>query len=282
MSELKNNTLRIIKKYNVKAKKGFGQNFLIDDNVLRKIIEISNITKDTGVIEIGPGIGSLTTLLLQNAKKVLAYEIDKDMVAILNEELAGYNNLKLVNKDFLETDLSLDLEYFADCEEIIVVSNLPYYITTPIITKFLEKKTDISRMCLMVQKEVAERLTAKPKTKEYGSLSVFIKYKGSAKLEFSVSRNSFYPVPNVDSGLICIKYTKNDLRVINEPHFLQYVRAIFNQKRKTFSNNFNHTYSISKEEIANTLKKLNHSINIRSEELSLEEIHNLYLEFFKE
>lgn len=282
MNDFKNKTLQILSKYKIRAKKGYGQNFLIDENILNKIITISEIKANTGIIEIGPGVGTLTSLLLQKARKVLAYEVDKEMITILNAELSSYNNLKLIDKDFLKADLDEDLAYFNDCDEIIVVSNLPYYITTPIITKLLETKAKISRMHLMVQKEVALRLTAKAKSKEYNSLSVFIDYMGTSKLEFFVSRNSFYPVPNVDSGVITIKYEKNDLRVNNEPHFMRYVRSIFNQKRKTFSNNLNREYSFSKEEIVKVLNKHNYSPNIRSEELSLEDIHKLYLEFFSD
>lgn len=274
-------TNEILRKYNIKAKKGFGQNFLIDENILKKIVNISNISKDDGVIEIGPGIGALTEHLLINAKKVLAYEIDKDMLNILQNELKEHDNLKIINDDILKIDSVYDEEYFKGCKRVVVISNLPYYITTPIISKLLLNEPKLEEMYLMVQKEVGLRLAGKPKTKDYNALSVFIAYKGDCKIEFEVSRNCFLPAPNVDSVIISIKRMKNDLNVNNEGHFLNFVQAIFSQRRKTLLNNLSNSYNFSKEEIYEALEKLKHKTSVRSEELNLKEIHSLYIELFK-
>ena len=272
-------TNEILKRYNIRAKKGYGQNFLIDENILKKIIESSGITKDDGVIEIGPGIGALTEHLLINSKKVMAYEIDDDMINILNQELNKYPNLKIVNEDFLKVN-SLDLDYFSDCKRIIVVSNLPYYITTPIISKLLLEFEDIGEMYLMVQKEVGKRLSGKPSTKDYNALSVFMEYKSDTRIEFNVPRNCFIPAPNVESVVISVKRVKSNLGVNNESHFLKFVQAIFNQKRKTLINNMTSSYSFSKDEIKEFLNRLNHSESVRSEELSLNQIYELYKVIF--
>ena len=272
-------TNEILKKYNLRAKKGYGQNFLIDENILNKIINTSGVTKDDGVIEIGPGIGALTEQLLINSKKVMAFEIDSDMISILNNELKEYSNLRIVNEDFLKVS-SIDNDYFKDCNRIIVVSNLPYYITTPLISKLLLGFEDISEMYLMVQKEVGQRLSGKPKTKDYNALSVFMEYKSNTKIEFSVPRNCFIPAPNVDSVVISVKRVQSNLEVNNEPHFLKFVQAIFNQKRKTLINNLINSYSFSKDEIKEILIKLNHNESVRSEELSLNQIHELYMAIF--
>lgn len=272
-------TNEILKKYNLRAKKGYGQNFLIDENILNKIINTSGVTKDDGVIEIGPGIGALTEQLLINSKKVMAFEIDSDMISILNNELKEYSNLRIVNEDFLKVS-SIDNDYFKDCNRIIVVSNLPYYITTPLISKLLLGFEDINEMYLMVQKEVGQRLSGKPKTKDYNALSVFMEYKSKTKIEFSVPRNCFIPAPNVDSVVISVKRVQSNLEVNNEPHFLKFVQAIFNQKRKTLINNLINSYSFLKDEIQEILIKLNHNESVRSEELSLNQIHELYMAIF--
>lgn len=273
-------TTEILNKYNLRAKKGFGQNFLIDENILNKIIKTSKVTKDDGVIEIGPGIGALTEHLLINSKKVLAFEIDNDMINILNQELSDYSNLKIINEDFLKINPSDFLEYFSDCKRIFVISNLPYYITTPIITKLLTSESNIEEMYLMVQKEVGMRLAGKPRTKDYNALSVFMAYKSKCKIEFEVPRNCFLPAPNVDSVIISVVRTKSDLKVNNEGHFLNFVQVIFNQRRKTLLNNLNNAYTFNKEEIIKVLDELEYSRSVRSEELSLEDIYKLYITIF--
>ena len=185
-------TKRILDKYNLQAKKKLGQNFLVDGNIIHKIIDQINLSKEDGVIEIGPGIGAMTEILLQQAEKVLCYEIDKDMVEVLSRELTN-GNLLIKQEDFLKADLISDLKNFKENQRIVVVSNLPYYITTPIIFKLLEEETSIKEFYFMVQKEVGLRLTGKPKTKDYNSLSVLISFQAEANLLFEVKRNSFYP-----------------------------------------------------------------------------------------
>jgi 16S rRNA (adenine1518-N6/adenine1519-N6)-dimethyltransferase len=192
-------TKRILDKYNLQAKKKLGQNFLVDGNIIHKIIDQINLSKEDGVVEIGPGIGAMTEILLRQAEKVLCYEIDKDMVEVLSRELTK-GNLLIKQEDFLKADLISDLKNFKVNQRIVVVSNLPYYITTPIIFKLLEEETSIEEFYFMVQKEVGLRLTGKPKTKDYNSLSVLISFQAEANLLFEVKRNSFYPVPDVDSN----------------------------------------------------------------------------------
>ena len=199
-------TKRILDKYNLQAKKKLGQNFLVDGNIIHKIIDQINLSKEDGVVEIGPGIGAMTEILLRQAEKVLCYEIDKDMVEVLSRELTK-GNLLIKQEDFLKADLISDLKNFKVNQRIVVVSNLPYYITTPIIFKLLEEETSIEEFYFMVQKEVGLRLTGKPKTKDYNSLSVLISFQAEANLLFEVKRNSFYPVPDVDS--VIISYIKN-------------------------------------------------------------------------
>ncbi len=268
-------TKEILDKYNLHAKKGYGQNFLVDSNIVKRIVSESNINKEDGVIEIGPGIGSLTEVLTESAKKVLCFEVDHDMVEILSENLK-VENLKIIEKDFLKVDFNKDLEFLSDCKEIKVVSNLPYYITTPILFKLLEADIEINEYYFMVQKEVGERFSGKPKTKDYNSLSVAIDYQATAKILFNVNRNSFYPSPNVDSVVIEVKKEKKDYRVNNKADFLKFVQNIFAQRRKTLVNNINQAYGLSKAEIVDILKNNGYKETTRSEELSTEEIVNLY------
>ncbi len=268
-------TKEILDKYNLHAKKGYGQNFLVDSNIVKRIVSESNINKEDGVIEIGPGIGSLTEVLTESAKKVLCFEVDHDMVEILSENLK-VENLKIIEKDFLKVDFNKDLEFLSDCKEIKVVSNLPYYITTPILFKLLEADIEINEYYFMVQKEVGERFSGKPKTKDYNSLSVAIDYQATAKILFNVNRNSFYPSPNVDSVVIEVKKEKKDYRVNNKADFLKFVQNIFAQRRKTLINNINQAYGLSKAEIVDILKNNGYKETTRSEELSTEEIVNLY------
>lgn len=272
-------TKKILNKYNLQAKKKFGQNFLIDANIIEKIALVSDINKECGVIEIGPGIGSLTEKLCEKAKKVLCYEIDSDMINILNENLE-YDNFKIVNKDFLKVDLKDDLAYFSDCECVKVISNLPYYITTPIIFKLLEEKSCINEFYFMAQKEVGERLCGKVNTKDYNSLSVLIDFQANAHISFLVGRNSFYPSPNVDSAIIAIKKEDKNYGICDRDKFLKFVQNIFALRRKTFVNNMTNKYNISKEEIINILEKNGYKATLRSEELTTSEIVKLYNEFF--
>lgn len=273
-----NETKKILAKYDLQAKKKFGQNFLIDSNIINKIIEESKIDKNCGVIEIGPGIGSLTEKLSESAKKVLCYEIDEDMIEILKDNIKT-NNVKIIKQDFLKADLSKELDYFSDCENIKVVSNLPYYITTPIIFKLLEEKNEINDFYFMVQKEVGQRLTDKKNSKDYNSLSVAIDFQADARICFFVGRNCFYPAPNVDSVIINIQKEQKNYDIDNQKDFLRFVQNIFQLRRKTFVNNVSSQYHINKEEVIKLLEKRGYKPTIRSEELSTAEIITLYKDF---
>ena len=225
------NVIKILNNKKMFAKKKFGQNFLIDKNILNKIVESSNITKEDTVIEIGPGMGCLTEFLAINAKNVIAYEIDPDMVENLGELLVEYSNVEVVLQDFLKADLS---KYNTEekCKNIKVVANLPYYITTPIIFKLLSE-TKIKQFTFMVQKEVAERFTGKPNTKDYNSLSVAMNFKTNSKIIGKVRPNSFYPAPNVDSALLMVEAIKTDYDLNFEANFLKFVQDAFEQQRRT-------------------------------------------------
>lgn len=281
MISTKNKTIEILNRNGIFAKKKFGQNFLIDSNIVMKIVKTANITKETNVIEIGPGIGAMTEILAKEAGKVLCFEIDEDMVNILNEEIKN-DNVKIVNKDFLKVDLDEEMRYFIEPKNIVVVSNLPYYITTPIIFKLLEYSKNIEKMVFMVQKEVSERLTAKPGSKEYGSLSVLIELNGTMKKEFNVSRNCFYPVPNVDSEIVSMEINKNDSALKNDPIFGKFIQNIFEMKRKTLANNICKKPNFSRDDLNKILQELGLSESVRAESLSLNQISKIYEALVKE
>ncbi len=281
MISTKNKTIEILNRNGIFAKKKFGQNFLIDSNIVMKIVKTANITKETNVIEIGPGIGAMTEILAKEAGKVLCFEIDEDMVNILNEEIKN-DNVKIVNKDFLKVDLDEEMRYFIEPKNIVVVSNLPYYITTPIIFKLLEYSKNIEKMVFMVQKEVSERLTPKPGSKEYGSLSVLIELNGTMKKEFNVSRNCFYPVPNVDSEIVSMEINKNDSALKNDPIFGKFIQNIFEMKRKTLANNICKKTNFSRDDLNKILQELGLSESVRAESLSLNQISKIYEALVKE
>ena len=268
------NVIKILNNKKMFAKKKFGQNFLIDKNILNKIVESSNITKEDTVIEIGPGMGCLTEFLAINAKNVIAYEIDPDMVENLGELLVDYSNVEVVLQDFLKADLS---KYNTEekCKNIKVVANLPYYITTPIIFKLLSE-TKIKQFTFMVQKEVAERFTGKPNTKDYNSLSVAMNFKTNSKIIGKVRPNSFYPAPNVDSALLMVEAIKTDYDLNFEANFLKFVQDAFEQRRKTIVNNLNGKYGYNKAELSILLCENDMRADLRAESLSTEELINLY------
>ena len=251
---------------NFEFKKKFGQNFLTNDTIPNKIVSSSNIKEDSLVIEIGPGAGALTKILATKAKQVLAYEIDTSLEDILAENLLGYNNVEIIFDDFLNRDVSQDIKKY-DYKYLYVIANLPYYITTPIITKFIYDEIDVERIVIMVQKEVGERFSAKPKTKDYGSITVFLNYYFDIKKLFNVSRNCFMPKPNVDSVIIALdkKYKRKKLN--NKELFFRLVRDSFQFKRKTLRNNLK-KYDLQK--IEEVLLKYNFTLNTRAEELPIE------------
>lgn len=264
----------IIKNNNIIAKKKFGQNFLIDKNILNKIVESSNID-NLNVIEIGPGLGSLTSLLVKKAKKLVCYEIDSDMINILNNQYQTYNNIKIINEDFLKLDLNKEINNHFNGEDVVVVSNLPYYITTAILTKILEETKKIKKIIVMVQKEVALRLTGKPSTKDYNSLSVLIQYYTEAKLLFNVSPKCFVPAPDVESSVISLDLKEELPSLLNEDFFLKFNRNIFSQRRKTLYNNIKANYNLSKDLIEKVILDNNLSLTVRAENLTVDEILKL-------
>ena len=251
------------------AKKKFGQNFLKDQNILSKIVEAAELDKDTLVIEIGPGLGSLTERLCESAGFVLAYEIDTDLIPILNDNLKEHDNFIIINKYILEVDINKDLEeYESKYNKIILVANLPYYITTPIILGMLEKTKKIKKYVMMIQLEVADRICGKPKTKDYNALSIAIGYRASAHKNFNVPRTVFIPEPNVDSAVITLDLYENPKYIAkNEELFFKLIRESFNQRRKTLINNLSNTYS--KDLITKMLNDFNIKPNVRSEELDI-------------
>ncbi len=264
----------IIKTKDIKAKKKFGQNFLIDQNILNKIVDASNI-ENKNVIEIGPGLGSLTKLLVKKAKKLVCYEIDVDMINILKEEYNIYNNIEILHKDFLNINLNSEINQYFNNEDVVVVSNLPYYITTAILTKILEETKKVKSIIVMVQKEVAYRLCGKPSTKDYNSLSVLIQYYTNPCILFNVSPKCFIPAPDVDSTVIKLEL-KDELPVLlNESFFLKFNRIIFSQRRKTLYNNIKSNYNLTKEEIEKVILNNNLSLTVRAEALSVEQIIKL-------
>ena len=253
-----------LNKENFNFKKKFGQNFIVDKNIIHSIISKSNIDKDTLVIEIGPGAGSLTTELNKVSGHVLAYEIDKTLKPVLEKH--NLNNTTIIYEDFLKRNILDDLKKY-NYQKIYVVANLPYYITTPIIIKLIEDKLNIDKIVVMVQKEVGDRFKAKPNTKEYNSLSIFLNYYYTVEKLLDVSKNVFIPKPNVDSIVVSFTKKEHKIKVDNEELFFKLVRDSFKQKRKTLKNNLK-GYNL--EKIEEVLKKHNLDLTIRAEALPIE------------
>lgn len=256
----------VMEKNEFNLKKFYGQNFIVDENIIDSIITKSEIDKNTLVVEIGPGAGSLTYKLSKAAKRVLCYEIDNSLEPVLKENLKGCRNIDIIFQDFLKCDLKKDLKNY-NYKKLYVVANLPYYITTPIILKIIEESIDIDKIVVMVQKEVGNRFKAKPNTRDYGSLSVFIKYYFDVKKIMDVSKNVFIPKPNVDS--IVVEFTKasNDYELNNLELFFKLVKDSFKQKRKTLKNNLS-TYDL--EKINAVLNKHGLDLSARAEQLSID------------
>lgn len=265
-----NSVKSTIKKENFHIKKKFGQNFLVDQNILKKIVEVPTITSETLIIEIGPGLGSLTEHLLKKSKRVLAYEIDGDLIPIL-ENTFGDSTLTLIHGDFLKRNIDEDINSLnEEYDQVVVVANLPYYITTPIVMKIIEESSLIKEMVLMMQLEVARRLTSKPSTKDYNSLSIAIQYKTTANIALKVPRTVFIPAPNVDSAivkLVVLDDVKDKPK--DEKHFYKLVRSSFAQRRKTLVNNLNAMLNLPKDYIIETLESLDLDPRIRAENLSV-------------
>lgn len=273
-----NEIKELLNKYNAGALKKYGQNFLINDHVLETI---ANTLKDQfkNVIEIGPGLGSLTRYLVTTYDKVLAFEIDPKMVEILDDTIKE-ENFRVVEKDILKVNIEQEINNYFDNKEICLIANLPYYITTPIMLKVLEEAPSIKSMVIMIQKEVAERFLGKPNTKDYNSLSVLIQTYMDVSKVIEVSKNSFYPAPEVTSTVIKLtRKEKTNYQIDNEELFLKVNRLMFKQRRKTIVNNLKDIYN--KESILDILNKLNISETARSESLSVEQIINFSNELNK-
>lgn len=270
-------TIEIINKYDFVFQKKFGQNFLIDSHVLDKIITAADITKEDTILEIGPGIGSMTQHLCEKAGKVISVEIDNMLIPILNENLSQYDNFILINQDFLKLDVKKLLDEH-NCEKVKVVANLPYYITTPIIMSLFENNIPLESITVMVQKEVAQRMEAKPSTKDYGALSLAIQFYATTNIVANVPPNCFIPRPNVGSAVIKLSL-RNDkpYELYDTSLMFKIVRAAFNQRRKTLINALNNSplINISKETILSALEEMNLSSTIRGEALSLEQFCTL-------
>ena len=248
-------------------KKKYGQNFLQDENILNNIIRESDISSDTLVIEIGVGSGALTKKLIEVAKQVIGYEIDTSLKEILDKKFNGINNLDIIYGDFLSRNIKEDLKKYK-YDKLMFVANLPYYITTPIITKIIDDKIDVSKMVLMVQNEVADRFNAKIGSKSYGSLTVYLNYYFDIKKAFIVSRNCFYPIPNVDSAVVIFNRKISRYSVTNEELFFNLVKDAFKQKRKTLKNNlYNYDVNLVNEVLQNYGKDTNY----RAEMISIDE-----------
>ncbi|XFA98422.1 16S rRNA (adenine(1518)-N(6)/adenine(1519)-N(6))-dimethyltransferase RsmA [Candidatus Izemoplasma sp. B36] len=275
-----NDRKTLIEQKKVIAKKKFSQNFLLDENIINNIIEKSGVDNETGIIEIGPGLGALTKKLIKVAKKMLIYEIDSELIPYLNDFFKEYQNYKLFNKDILKIDVNKDIEeYFFDVNKIIVISNLPYHITTPIIMKFLEDVNGIDSLTLMMQLEVAKRITSEPNTKDYNALSVIIQHQTEPEYLFKVPKSVFYPKPNVDSAVIKLTIRKD---IFNNEHkgFYKFVHACFSQRRKTLVNNLYSTYNqFTKQEFIDILTTIGINAMTRAEALELNDFIALYKHF---
>ncbi len=264
--------MEIIKKYGFDFKKGYGQNFLIDYNILTGIAESAGVTKDDCVLEIGPGIGSLTQVLAESAKKVIAVEIDNKLIPILADTLGAYENIKVINQDILKTDIDALINEECDGKPIKVVANLPYYITTPIILSLLEKQYKIDSITVMIQKEVAERISATEKSKDYGALSIAVQYYCDVNYDFTVSAGCFVPQPKVDSSVITLTPTKEKkYKTNNEKLFFKIVKCAFGQRRKTLVNSISNQsgLSVTKEQLAEVLESMGLDARVRGEALSI-------------
>lgn len=266
------NTIEIIKKYEFAFQKKFGQNFLIDTHVLDKIIRAAGVTKDDMVLEIGPGIGTMTQYLAEAARCVAAVEIDTNLIPILEETLADYNNIMVINDDILKLDIGVLAREYNGGEPIKVVANLPYYITTPIIMGLFESNVPIDNITVMVQKEVAERMQAGPGTKNYGALSLAVQYYAVPYVVANVPPNCFIPRPNVGSAVIRLtRHGKPPVETRDPALMFRLIRASFNQRRKTLQNGLNNSSEVpySKEQIAGAIERLGVSPSIRGEALTL-------------
>lgn len=272
------NTIEILQKYGFNFQKKFGQNFLINTGILEEIIEAAEITKDDFVLEIGPGIGTMTQYLCENAREVVAVEIDKNLIPILADTLSAYDNVEVINEDILKVDIKTLAEEKNGGKPIKVVANLPYYITTPIIMGLFESHVPIDSITIMVQKEVADRMQEGPGSKEYGALSLAVQYYADPEIVVNVPPSCFMPQPKVGSAVIRLtRHEHPPVDVENEKLMFQLIRASFNQRRKTLANGLNNFpgLNVSKEVIQQCIEELGVPVTVRGEALSLEQFAKL-------
>ena len=272
------NTIAVLQKYNFNFQKKFGQNFLIDTHVLEKIMNAAQITKEDCVVEVGPGIGTMTQYLAERAGHVVAVEIDKALIPILEDTLSEYDNVEVLNEDILKVDLNRLVQEKNGGRPIKVVANLPYYITTPIIMGLFESHVPLQSITIMVQKEVADRMLVGPGTKDYGALSLAVQYYAKPEIVANVPPNCFIPRPNVGSAVIRLdRYTNPPVEVGNEKHMFSLIRASFNQRRKTLVNGLSNAprLCVSKEAVKEALAQMGLSETIRGEALTLEQFARL-------
>ncbi len=262
----------ILEKHGFHFKKQFGQNFISDGNLLRSIVEASGITKETTVVEIGCGAGTLTRALAEAAKQVYAFDIDTDLQPVLAETLAGLENVEVIFRDFNKLDLK---ELEKEIEPYVVVANLPYYITTPLVTKLLEESDKVQGLSIMVQEEVADRFCAKENTPEYGSITAAIALKGTARVVKRVSRNLFFPRPNVDSAVVKIEFERDRLSVKDEKAYRQTVKCAFLNRRKTLENNLVNFFKLTREDAKAILSEAGVEEKARGETLSPQRLAQL-------
>ena len=272
------NTIDVIQKHGFRFQKKYGQNFLIDTHVLDKIVSAAGVTKDDLVLEIGPGIGTMTQYLAEAAREVVAVEIDKNLIPILEETLSEYDNVTILNEDILKVDIAALAEEKNGGKPIKVVANLPYYITTPIIMGLFESGVPLDNITIMVQKEVADRMQVGPGTKDYGALSLAVQYYAKPEIVANVPPNCFIPRPNVGSAVIRLtRYPKPPVKVEDPKKMFALIRASFNQRRKTLVNGLSNAPEIkaSKEDVQNAIAKMGLSETIRGEALTLEQFATL-------
>jgi len=272
------NTIEVLQKYNFNFQKKFGQNFLINTGILEDIIEAAEITKDDFVLEIGPGIGTMTQYLCESAREVIAVEIDKNLIPILKDTLSAYDNVEVLNEDILKVDIKALAEERNAGKPIKVVANLPYYITTPIIMGLFESHVPIDSITIMVQKEVADRMQEGPGSKEYGALSLAVQYYAHPEIVVNVPPSCFMPQPKVGSAVIRLtRHEQSPVDVENEKLMFQIIRASFNQRRKTLANGLNNFpgLNLSKEVIQQCIEELGVPVTVRGEALSLEQFAQL-------
>ena len=272
------NTIEVLQKYNFSFQKKFGQNFLIDTHVLDKIIQSANITEDDMVLEIGPGIGTMTQYLAQAAGKVITVEIDKNLIPILEDTLSGYDNVRVINEDVLKLDLKKLADEENNGKPVKVVANLPYYITTPIIMGLFENEVPVESITVMVQKEVADRMQTGPGNKDYGALSLAVQYYADPYIVANVPPNCFMPRPKVGSAVIRLTcHQEKPVQVKDEKLMFNIIRASFNQRRKTLANGLKNaaTLDFTKEEVEAAIDALGKGASVRGETLTLEEFARL-------